>query len=85
MAMVLQVLTRVPFLFDLRGFLAEEYVDSHVWPADSLLFQTTKRVERRLVARAAGVVVLTHRAARLLSEWYPRDGRQAHRGDSVLC
>jgi glycosyltransferase involved in cell wall biosynthesis len=73
MAAVLQTLTGVPFLFDVRGFLAEEYVDSGNWPVDGRLFRATKRAERWLVARAVGIVVLTHRAAKLLKGWYPRE------------
>ncbi len=73
MAAVLRALTGVPFVFDVRGFLAEEYVDSGNWPPDGFLFRATKRAERWLVARAAGIVVLTYRAAKLLKEWYPRE------------
>jgi len=70
MAAGLQFLTGVPFLFDIRGFLAEEYTDAGVWPAEGRLYRTTKRVERWLVGRATGVVVLTERAAALLRQWY---------------
>jgi glycosyltransferase involved in cell wall biosynthesis len=70
MAAGLQLLTSVPFLFDIRGFLAEEYADAGVWPADGRLYRTTKRVERWLVGRAAGIVVLTERAMALLPQWY---------------
>ena len=73
MAALLQILTGVPFLFDVRGFLAEEYVDAKVWPAEGILFRTTKRMERRLVASASGIIVLTHRAASLIHDWYPRE------------
>ena len=70
MAAGLRYLTGVPFLFDIRGFLAEEYADAGVWPAEGRLYRTTKRVERWLVGRASGIVVLTERAAALLREWY---------------
>jgi hypothetical protein len=52
MALALKRLTGVKFLFDVRGFMAEEYADAGVWPAGGLLFRVTKRVERSLVAGA---------------------------------
>jgi glycosyltransferase involved in cell wall biosynthesis len=73
MALALKRLTGVRFLFDVRGFMAEEYVDAGNWPAGGLLFRTTKRVERRLVRAADGIVVLTQKARDLLHQWYPRE------------
>ena len=60
----------LPFLFDVRGFLAEEYADAGHWAVDGLLYRTTKRVERWLIQEASGVVVLTERAAALFRKWY---------------
>ncbi len=51
-----------------------------------VLFRTTKSMERWLIGRASGIVVLTHRAASLLHDWYPREiGREAPGGHPVLC
>lgn len=97
MASVLALITGRPFLFDIRGFLAEEYTDARVWPAGGLLCRVTKRVERWLAGRAAGVVVLTERAAALLRQWYSTelndkplevipccvDLRERHKGISI--
>ena len=69
----LALLYRRSLPFRRAGFLAEEYVDAHVWPADGFLFRAVKRAERHLIGRAAGIVVLTARAARLLRDWYPRE------------
>jgi glycosyltransferase involved in cell wall biosynthesis len=71
MALGLKRLTGARFLFDVRGFMAEEYVDAGVWPGGGLLFRVTKRVERALVGAADAVVVLTQRARSLLQDWYP--------------
>ena len=71
MALALKRLTGAKFLFDPRGFLAEEYVDAGHWPADGRLFRMTKRAERALVQAADGIVVLTHKAEELLRRWYP--------------
>jgi len=71
MALALKRLTGARFLFDIRGYMAEEYVDAGSWPADGLLFRVTKRAERALVAAADGCVVLTRPALNMLAEWYP--------------
>ncbi len=55
-------LCRVRLVFDIRGFMPEEYVDAGVWPPGGLLFRLTKRVERHLFAAADAFVVLTERA-----------------------
>jgi len=49
------------FLFDIRGMIGEEYVDAGHWTKDRLEYRMVKRVERRLLAAAAGIVVLTDR------------------------
>ena len=57
-------LTGVPYLFDHRGLMAEEYADAGIWRRDRLLYRLTTRFEQRFLSRARGVVVLTHRLAR---------------------
>src|SRR4051794_19993866 len=54
-------MTGVPFIFDFRGYLAEEYVDRGTWRAGGWLYRLTKAAERRLLRAADGVVVLTER------------------------
>ena len=66
MAAAVKRLTGRPFIFDIRGFLPEEYVDAGVWPAGGRLFRIAKRAERRLLAAADGFVVLTERARDIL-------------------
>jgi glycosyltransferase involved in cell wall biosynthesis len=73
MALALKRLTGAKLLFDLRGFMAEEYVDGGVWPPDRALFRLTKRVERALVRAADAMVVLTHQAKDLVRRWYPEE------------
>jgi glycosyltransferase involved in cell wall biosynthesis len=53
---------RVRLVFDIRGFMPEEYVDAGVWRPGGRLFRFTKRVERHLLAAADAFVVLTERA-----------------------
>lgn len=53
-------------LFDIRGFFPEEYTDAGVWKADGILYKTVKIIERWLLARSDGFVVLTEKARDIL-------------------
>lgn len=53
-------------LFDIRGFMPEEYVDAGVWPEGGRNYRITKRVEGGMLQAADGFVVLTERARELL-------------------
>jgi glycosyltransferase involved in cell wall biosynthesis len=46
-------------VFDIRGLIADEYVDAGVWKEDSLVYKAIKWVERIGVRKADQVVVLT--------------------------
>jgi glycosyltransferase involved in cell wall biosynthesis len=66
MAMLAAPLAPHRLIFDIRGLMAEEYVDAGRWPRGGLAFRITKRVERAAKRRAAGTVVLTQRVRRAL-------------------
>src|SRR5439155_4318769 len=51
--------SQVPFLFDIRGLQAEEYVDAGHWNARGLRFKTTKCGEQKILSTADGIVTLT--------------------------
>ena len=70
---------RVPYVFDIRGFYAEERVDGGLWRRDGLLYRATKRIERDLLRDAAAVVTLTQASIPVLREWIKIAG-----GDPVL-
>lgn len=72
-ALVLKRLTGAKFLFDIRGFMAEEYADAGIWSEEGTLFRATKRAERTLVQAADGIVVLTGKAQDLVRRWYPAE------------
>ncbi|HEV3468933.1 MAG TPA: glycosyltransferase [Pyrinomonadaceae bacterium] len=74
MAAAVKRLTGRPFIFDIRGFLPEEYVDAGVWPAGGRLYRLAKRVERRLLDAADGFVVLTEKARDLLFPGHAEPG-----------
>ncbi len=48
-----------PYIFDLRGLLADEYVDAGRWLQSSTKYRLTKRAEKFLLNNADGLVVLT--------------------------
>ncbi len=66
MGALAKALTGARLLFDIRGFLPEEYVDSGNWRRGGLLFRLTKAAERWLFRSADGFVVLTDRAREML-------------------
>lgn len=75
-------------IFDIRGLMAEEYVDAGSWPAGGLLFRLTKAAERSLLRAADGFIVLTQRARAIVfpkasgaNEW--RDGESDSQGRPV--
>jgi len=53
-------------LFDIRGFMPEEYTDAGVWPEGGWLYRTVKKVEKWLIGQADGFVVLTEKARNIL-------------------
>jgi glycosyltransferase involved in cell wall biosynthesis len=60
--------TGCPLIFDIRGLMAEEYVDAGIWQEDSLVFRAIKRLERTGIAKAEQIVVLTNRMRQWLVE-----------------
>ncbi len=57
-----------PWLLDLRGVVSEEYVDGGLWARGSWLHQSVGMIERGLIRRADALVVLTERAAEILTQ-----------------
>lgn len=53
-------------LFDIRGFMPEEYTDAGVWKKNGVLFRGVKAVESWLLKKADGFVVLTEKAREIL-------------------
>lgn len=72
-ALALKRATGAKLLFDMRGFMAEEYADAGIWSANGVLFKMTKRAERVLIKQSDGIIVLTQKARDLLRQWYPQE------------
>jgi len=68
----------VPFLFDIRGFWADERVERGIWPARNPLFRAAysyfKRLETHFFRDADAIVSLTESARREIEGW-PADRR----------
>ena len=56
---VLAKLTGKKFLFDVRGLMAEEYVDGGIWKRDSFLYKLVLFLEKIFLSRADFLVVLS--------------------------
>lgn len=69
MGAVIKGVWRTKLLFDVRGLLADEYVDAGHWARDGAKYRLTKAVERFLLRRADALIVLTARLkAELVAE-----------------
>lgn len=66
----------VRIIFDIRGLMAEEYIDAGHWRRNSMAVRMTKNIERRALRRADGIVTLTKHIWPIISEWEGLRGRQ---------
>ena len=76
MALMAARMARSKLVFDVRGLMAEEYVDGGVWTENSAPFRAVKMVERAGLRRADQVVVLTHRMRDWLIEHKLKNAEQ---------
>jgi glycosyltransferase involved in cell wall biosynthesis len=80
MALTLKRLLGCKFLFDLRGLLAEEYLDAGHWTADDTKYRLTKRMEGVFFREADGFVMLTERVK---EELVRNDPALQNRGEQI--
>lgn len=59
----------IKMIFDLRGLMAEEYVDARHWPQGGLRYRVTKATEQQILAATDAVVTLTERIWPIIKEW----------------
>lgn len=62
MALFIRRLTGARFVFDMRGFWADERVDGGLWPRFGCMYRVAKWFEHRFLSRADHIVSLTHAA-----------------------
>ena len=84
-AMALKRKFGVKMIFDIRGLMAEEYVDSNHWPKGGLRYRVTKSVEQRILAATDAVVTLTDRIWPIIKEWKGLKGRQVPHAVIPCC
>ena len=75
----------IKMIFDVRGLMAEEYVDARHWPEGGLRYRVTKATERRIFAGTDAVVTLTQRIWPIIKEWEGLRGRQVHHAVVPCC
>src|SRR5687767_8818517 len=72
-------------IFDLRGLMAEEYVDAQHWRKDSVPYRITKAAERRIFVETDRVVTLTERIWPVIKDWEGLRGRDVHHTVIPCC
>jgi glycosyltransferase involved in cell wall biosynthesis len=60
---------KLKMIFDVRGLMADEYVDADHWRKGSLPYRLTKAMERRSLTASEGVVTLTEAIWPIIKEW----------------
>ena len=80
-ALMLKRSCGLPFIFDVRGLMAEEYADAGHWRTGDMKYRLTKRMERRAFEAADGIVTLTEAIWAIIKDWEGirgREGKLAH-------
>ncbi len=76
------------FLFDMRGFWADERVEAGLWNSNNLLFRGAyrffKNKERQWLCQADAIVVLTQAGAQEIKRWH-LPGFQDHKLFVIPC
>lgn len=67
----------IPFIFDMRGFWADERVDGKIWdlknPVYKLIYTYFKRKERVFLEESAAVISLTHSGKNEIVRWFDEE------------
>ena len=75
----------IKMIFDLRGLMAEEYVDAKHWKEGSVPYRITKSSERRVFESTDAVVTLTNRIWPIIKDWRGLSGRRLHHEVIPCC
>ncbi len=70
---------QIPFVFDMRGFWADERVDGKIWnlnsPLQRSVYNFFKRKERHFINRSDAIVSLTKAGKKEIERWLVEDPR----------
>jgi glycosyltransferase involved in cell wall biosynthesis len=70
MAWLIKKIFHTKFIFDMRGFWADERVEGRIWKTkNGLLYKFAKFIEVFLLRDADEIIVLTHHAVTILKNW----------------
>lgn len=62
-----------PFVFDMRGFWADERKEGGIWPHSNpiyrIVYHRVKQLERELLFHANHIVSLTHKGKKIIAGW----------------
>lgn len=65
--------SNIPFIFDMRGFYADERVDGKIWniknPIFKAIFQFFKKREKILLQNSVANISLTHAGKKIIHHW----------------
>lgn len=68
---------QIPFVFDMRGFWADERIDGNIWSKSNLLhlffYKYFKAKEKLFIKHADAIVSLTTAALNILAKQFPED------------
>ncbi|RZL04479.1 MAG: glycosyltransferase [Rubrivivax sp.] len=73
------------YVFDMRGFWADERVDGGLWPAGARLYRVAKWFERRFLLNADQVVSLTRAAVDIIQDFPYLQGRPLNFAVITTC
>lgn len=63
----------IPYIFDMRGFYADERVDGQLWNLNNLLYKIIynyfKKKEKEFLREAGAIVTLTYAAKNIIESW----------------
>ena len=67
---------RIPFIFDMRGFWADERIDGKIWSKTKahqlLAYKYFKKKEKQLLKHSDAIVSLTHKGQEYLEKTFPK-------------
>jgi glycosyltransferase involved in cell wall biosynthesis len=66
----------IKMIFDVRGLMAEEYVDADHWKKGNVPYRLTKLMESRALQASDGVVTLTEKIWPAIKDWKGLRGRE---------
>ncbi len=73
-ALKLRKALKAPFIFDMRGFWADERVDGKIWslrsPVYNTIYKYFKRKERDFIEKSQSIVSLTYAGKNEMESWY---------------